>query len=71
MNLSLTRQRKRPQNAGVQENVQALSSRIPPVRAVTVTGNLYKPHACLRANFNMVAPRKRKAPVISPRLGAD
>jgi hypothetical protein len=27
--------------------VQALSSRIPPIRAVTVTGNLYKPHACL------------------------
>ena len=28
--------------------VQALSSRIPPVRAVAVAGNLYKPHACLR-----------------------
>lgn len=27
--------------------VQALSSRIPPVRAVAVSGNLYKPHACL------------------------
>lgn len=29
------------------EKVQALSSRIPPVRAVAVSGNLYKPHACL------------------------
>ncbi len=28
--------------------VQALSSRIPPVRAVAVAGNLYKPHACLQ-----------------------
>lgn len=28
--------------------MQALSSRIPPVRAATVASDLYKPHACLR-----------------------
>lgn len=30
---------------------QALRSRIPPVRAVAVSGNLYKSHACLPANL--------------------
>jgi hypothetical protein len=28
--------------------MQALSSRIPPVRAATVASDLYKPHACLQ-----------------------
>lgn len=36
-----------PHRAGLEKNLQALSSRIPPVRAVAVTSNLYKPHACL------------------------
>ena len=30
------------------KKMQALSSRIPPVRAATVASDLYKPHACLR-----------------------
>lgn len=30
--------------------VQALSSRIPPVRAVAVSSNLYKSHACLQGD---------------------
>lgn len=32
---------------------QALSSRIPPVRAVAVTSNLYKSHACLHCCYSL------------------
>ena len=30
------------------KNMQALSSRIPPILAAAVASDLYKPHACLR-----------------------
>jgi len=31
--------------------MQALSSRIPPIRAATVASDLYKPHACLQVEL--------------------
>jgi hypothetical protein len=42
---------KRIRTKADSEEEQALSSRIPPVRAAAVTGHLYTPHACLPAEF--------------------
>jgi len=33
------------------KKIQALSSRIPPFWAATVSSDLYKPHACLRVQL--------------------
>ncbi|MEN9480138.1 MAG: hypothetical protein RLZZ298_1533 [Pseudomonadota bacterium] len=54
-----TTKEERPQERAF-GRVQALSSRIPPVRAVAVSGNLYKSHACLREHHR---PDRGAAPV--------
>lgn len=42
------------------KKMQALSSRIPPVWAATVSSDLYKSHACLRKQFYTMCDTKYK-----------